>query len=128
METSHAEEVWGAIGNELLLLRTLGRRTGREHKVALAFWRDRGGAPILVGSYAGAPMHPDWFLNLADRSANPTVVVRTRDRTYMAVPQLLEGAEYHDVWRQLTLDRPSYRNYAARTKRRFALIRLIEQS
>jgi deazaflavin-dependent oxidoreductase (nitroreductase family) len=127
METSDAEEVWGAIGNELLLLRTLGRRTGREHKVALAYWRDRNGAAVLVGSYAGAPMHPDWFLNLADRSANPTVVVRTRDRTFIAEPQLLDGAEYDEIWRQLTLDRPSYRNYAARTSRRFALIRLIER-
>jgi deazaflavin-dependent oxidoreductase (nitroreductase family) len=128
METSDAEEVWGAIGNELLLLRTIGRRTGREHKVTLAFWRDRGGAPILVGSYAGAPMHPDWALNLADRAANPDVVVRVRDRTFVADAEFLDGPEYDEIWQQLSLDRPSYRNYSARTSRRFALIRLREHA
>jgi deazaflavin-dependent oxidoreductase (nitroreductase family) len=127
METSDAEEVWGAIGNELLLLETAGRTTGKPHRVSLAFWRDRSGAPILVGSYAGAPHHPDWVLNLANREANPYVTVRVRGRAFTADAEFLDGTDYDDVWRQLTLDRPSYRNYSARTNRRFALVRLHER-
>ena len=127
METSTDTAVWGAVGNELLLLRTIGRRTGREHKVSLAFWRDDAGLPVLVASYAGAPRHPDWYLNLADRRANPSVVVRTVDRTYTAEVEELDGEEYDRIWARLTLDRPSYRGYATRTDRRFALVRLHEQ-
>ena len=128
METAAADDddVWRALGNELMLLTTVGCRSGREHKVAIAFWRDSQGRPILVGSYAGAPKHPDWYLNLADRSVNPRVTIRIRDRTYAAEAEELEGAEYDEVWSQLTLDRPSYRNYSARTSRRFPLVRLFE--
>ena len=71
-------------------------------------------------------MHPDWYLNLADRSANPLVGVRMKDRAFLAKAVELEGNEYAETWSQLTLDRPSYRNYSTRTDRRFALIRLIE--
>ena len=95
--------------------------------MSLAFWRDDAGLPVLVASYAGAPRHPDWYLNLADRRANPSVVVRTVDRTYTAEVEELDGEEYDRIWARLTLDRPSYRGYATRTDRRFALVRLHEQ-
>ena len=80
----------------------------------------------MVGSYAGAPNHPDWYLNLADHVANPQVHIHAHDKTYVAEVEELQGAEYEETWRQLTLDRPSYRNYSARTDRRFALVRLLE--
>lgn len=127
MEQSNADDVWILSGMRHLLLRTRGRRSGRERKVALPFWQDEDDAPIVVASYAGAPEHPGWYLNLADRSANPEVYVRIRDRAYWSEPEILDGDEYRAVWEALTGDRPFYRDYQALTERRIPLVRLREK-
>jgi deazaflavin-dependent oxidoreductase (nitroreductase family) len=127
METSDAEEVWVGAGMKQLLLRTVGRKTGNQHKVALPYWRDPDGYPIVVASFAGAPQHPAWYLNLADRNANPEVFVRDRQRAFWAEAQVLDGAEYQRIWNALTADRPYYNDYQARTERRIPLVRIVEQ-
>jgi deazaflavin-dependent oxidoreductase (nitroreductase family) len=126
MEASDAEEVWVGAGMKQLLVQTVGRKTGNEHKVALPYWRDPDGHPIVVASFAGAPEHPAWYLNLADRSANPEVFVRDRQHAFWAAAQILDGAEYQDIWSALTADRPYYNDYQTRTERRIPLVRLVE--
>ena len=77
-----------------VLLRTIGRRSGNEHKVALPFWRDPDGHRIIVASFAGAPKDPAWFLNLSDQTANPEVLVRVQGGLFWADAQILAGADY----------------------------------
>lgn len=126
MEASDDDAVWVAAGMHHLVLRTIGRRSGNEHKVALPFWRDPAGARIVVGSFAGAPEHPAWFLNLTDRAANPEVLVRLQRRSYWAQPEELDGEEYERIWALLVADRPFYDDYRGRTERRLPLVRLVE--
>jgi F420H(2)-dependent quinone reductase len=110
-----------------LILRTIGRKSGNEHKVALCFWRDGEGVPVIVASFAGSPTHPAWYLNLADRTANPEVLVRIQRDSYWSKPEvLLEGGGYDRLWSQLLEYRPWYLEYTAKTSRRFPLIRLLE--
>ena len=118
------EAVWVMYNMSHLLLRTVGRRSGRVHKVALPYWLDADGHPIVVASYAGAEKHPAWFLNLSDRSANPEVYVKTRGDQYWSEVQVLEGDERSRIWDTMTEDRPFYRDYQALTERRIPLIRL----
>ena len=80
MEASDADAVWIGAGMHQLLLRTIGRRSGREHKVALPFWYDDADHRVVVGSFAGAAWHPSWYLNLIDRTANPEVYVKVQIR------------------------------------------------
>ena len=126
MESSNDESVWIGAGMRYLLLRTIGRRSHAERKVALPFWKDADGLPVVVASYAGAPSHPAWYTNLADRKANPEVLCRMRDRRFWAEAQILEGEEYTAVWEALTADRPFYRDYQKLTQRRIPLVRLRE--
>jgi deazaflavin-dependent oxidoreductase (nitroreductase family) len=126
LESTEDDAVWVQAGMHHLVLRTVGRKTGREHKVALPFWRDPGGIPVVVASYAGAPYHPAWYLNLADRRANPQVHVRSQNGAYWSVPDILEGEEYDRVWALLTADRAWYTDYQAKTARRIPLVRLSE--
>src|SRR3990172_1710913 len=91
MESSDADEVWVGAGMKQLILRTVGRRSGNEHKVALPYWVDGDGNKIVVGSYAGAKNHPHWYLNLSDRDANPEVLVRTREGSSWAKAEVLDG-------------------------------------
>jgi len=124
MESATSHDDWVFFEMEHLVLCTVGRRSGKEHKVALPNWRDPGGAPVVAGSNAGASRHPAWYHNLADRDANPDVLVKTFDGEYRCVPEILTGDEYARIWALLTRDRPFYAEYQASTERVIPLVRL----
>jgi deazaflavin-dependent oxidoreductase (nitroreductase family) len=126
LESSTDDGVWVQAGMHHVVLRTLGRKSGKEHKVAVPIWRDPDGVPVVVASFAGAPDHPSWYLNLADRQSNPEVLVRTQKGQYWSVPDILEGEEYDRIWGLLTSDRAWYNDYQAKTPRRIPLVRLPE--
>jgi deazaflavin-dependent oxidoreductase (nitroreductase family) len=125
LEASDDEAVWVPFGQVLVLVHTVGRKSGKEHKVPLPVWRDRAGHRIVVASFAGAPHHPAWFVNLRDRK-NPEVLVRFQGGLYWSVPEILGGEDYEQVWDQLTADRAWYNDYQAKTDRRIPLVRLPE--
>lgn len=126
METMDADEVWQQAGMHHVLLRTRGRRSGKEHKVALPFWRDPDGHRIVVASFAGSEQDPSWFVNLADREANPEVRVKVQGGEFWSVPEILDGEDYTRTWDLLVADRAWYVDYQARTDRRIPLVRLPE--
>jgi deazaflavin-dependent oxidoreductase (nitroreductase family) len=126
LEAGGADELWVAAGMKHVILRTIGRRSGQEHKVALPFWADVDGTRIVVASFAGAPQHPAWYLNICDPEANPEVLVRVQEGAYWASAASLEGEAYDRTWAALTADRPFYLKYQTRTERRIPLVRLLE--
>jgi deazaflavin-dependent oxidoreductase (nitroreductase family) len=126
MEQSDADEVWQLAGMHHVMIRTVGRKSGNEHKVALPFWRDPDGHRIVAASFAGAPQHPSWYLNLADRDANPEVLCKVQGGSYWSVPEVLDGDDYDRIWQLFTADRAWYVDYLAKTDRRIPLVRLPE--
>lgn len=126
MEAGDNGQAWVAAGMHHLVLRTVGRRSGGEHKVALPYWLDAEEHRVVVASFSGAPRHPSWYLNLTDRTVNAEVLVRSQHGSYWSRPELLEGEEYDSVWAALTDDRPFYKGYQSRTDRRIPLVRLPE--
>ena len=112
-------------GMRNLVLSTTGRRSGNPHAVCLPYWIDAGGRRIVVASFAGAPSHPAWYHNLADRAANPTVDVQVMDDRRPHVAEILDGDDYESVWAALVADRPFFTDYQARTARRIPLVRLV---
>jgi deazaflavin-dependent oxidoreductase (nitroreductase family) len=126
METMDVDEVWQQAGMHHVLLRTIGRKSGKEHKVALPVWRDADGHRIVIASFAGAKNHPSWYLNLEDTTANPEVLVKVQGKTFWTVPEILDGDDYDANWKALNADRAWYQNYQAKTDRRIPLVRLPE--
>jgi deazaflavin-dependent oxidoreductase (nitroreductase family) len=126
METSDDDAIWVQAGMHHVLLRTIGRKSGREHKVALPVWRDPDGHRIVVASYAGAEGNPSWFVNLKDTAANPEVLCVVQHGRFWSVPEIPEGEEYTELWRQLNADRAWYDTYQGKTQRRIPLVRLPE--
>jgi len=121
------EEVWQQAGMHHVLLRTIGRKSGKEHKVALPTFLDPEGRRVVVASFAGAPGHPSWYLNLADRDANPEVLCKVQGGTqFWSEHEILDGAEYDRVWALLVADRAWYDTYQGKTERRIPLVRLPE--
>lgn len=126
-ESSDDDLVWVAAGMYHVIIVTTGRRSGREHKVTVPYWVDPNGNRVVVASFAGAPQHPAWYLNLADRSANPGVLCKVQDGQFWSRPEILDGDDYVTTWAALTADRPFYNDYQAETDRRIPLVRLVEK-
>jgi deazaflavin-dependent oxidoreductase (nitroreductase family) len=126
METMDDDMVWIGAGMHQVVIYTIGRRSGNEHKVAVPVWFDDNGHRVVVASYAGSDKHPHWYLNLSDKDANPEVRVKAQDREFWADAQVLEGGEYEEVWEQIVEDRAYYADYQTRTTRKLPLVRLVE--
>ncbi|MEE3331783.1 MAG: nitroreductase/quinone reductase family protein [Myxococcota bacterium] len=127
MESSNADGVWVRAGMAHMLVRTIGRKSGKEHKVALPYWLDGDERPIVVASYAGADVHPAWFHNLADKTANPELFCRFQHEDFWAEVVILDGEEYASIWEALTRDRPFYCDYQKLTERRLPLVRFVKK-
>jgi deazaflavin-dependent oxidoreductase (nitroreductase family) len=125
MDSSEADEVWTAAGMKHLVLRTVGRKSGKEHRVALPYWADADDNHLVVASFSGAPQSPSWYFNVADSEANAEVLVREQHGSYWADPQVLDGDDYRAAWLAITADRPFYKSYQSRTSRRIPLVRLV---
>ena len=70
LESTDDDAAWLVAGMHHIVITTVGRKSGTEHKVALPFWRDPEGTRVVVASYAGAPQHPSLarILNVAFES------------------------------------------------------------
>jgi deazaflavin-dependent oxidoreductase (nitroreductase family) len=126
LESSDADVVWVQAGMHHVVVETVGRKSGKVHKVALPYWRDPEGARVVVASFAGATANPAWFANLADRNANPRVRCRIQNGAFWSEPEILEGEEHARIWKLLNEDRAWYDDYQAKTDRTIPLVRLHE--
>ena len=65
----------GPFGDQLMLLTTVGARTGKERTSPVMYHRD-GEHYIVIASKSGAPDHPGWYANL---KANPVARAEVGD-------------------------------------------------
>lgn len=97
----------------ILLLTTVGRKSGKKRTVPLLYLEDAGRFAI-VASYAGAPRHPAWFRNL---EANPQVDLQVRNRKFAATARQASPEEKSQLWPRLVAIYPAYADYQKRTTR-----------
>jgi deazaflavin-dependent oxidoreductase (nitroreductase family) len=107
-------------GRDLLLLTTVGRRSGRRHTTPVVFTRDRDRL-LVYASKGGAPEHPDWFLNLR---ANPHVGVEVGADRFDAVATPLAGEERDREFAAQAARNPAFAEYAAKTSRVIPVVAL----
>ena len=115
-------------GVPLLILTTVGARSGHSRKVPLTWFPDNPPAAdhwLVVASLGGAANHPNWFYNLA-RNADK-VWIEVKGRKVKVRPQTLKGAEYDDAWRQIVSMYSGYGGYAQKTDRLIPVIRLVAE-
>jgi len=115
----------GMVGSKLagkpgLLLRTVGRRSGKPHTVCLPYLPDAN-SKVIVASYGGADRHPAWFHNL---KATPDVIIRDKREVYWAKAIVVEADERPQLWDKVVSDAPWYAEYQSKTERQIPLIRL----
>jgi deazaflavin-dependent oxidoreductase (nitroreductase family) len=106
----------------LLLLTTRGTRSGRLRTVPVAWFPDGVDAWLVVASFAGAAIHPAWYINMA---RNPDDVwIEVNDRKLKVTPTSLHGAEREERWRQITSQAPNIAGYEQKTDREIPVLRL----
>lgn len=111
-------EVDGMHRDRLVLLTTVGARTGQRRTTPMMFHRD-GDRLLVIASNVGDPRHPDWYVNLA---ANPAVHVEVGDESYDAVATTATGAERDRLWSTLTREYPFFAEHQARTDREIPVV------
>jgi deazaflavin-dependent oxidoreductase (nitroreductase family) len=101
------------VDNDMLLLTTIGRRSGAPHTVPLLYLRN-GEGWVVIASYGGRDRHPAWYLNLVDR---PGVEVQISRRHFEAKARTATDEE-RAYWWPLVVDAyGDYAVYQTRTKR-----------
>jgi deazaflavin-dependent oxidoreductase (nitroreductase family) len=119
---SHGGAVGGQFeGAPLLLLTTVGRRSGIRRTNPMMYLDDGAGRWLVFASKAGMPTHPEWFLNLL---ANPDVTVEIGNRTVPARAVVLEGADRDHWFAEQARRYPGFAEYQAKTDRVIPVVAL----
>jgi deazaflavin-dependent oxidoreductase (nitroreductase family) len=114
-------EIEGMHRERLVLLTTVGRRSGEQRTKPMLVHRD-GEHRYVIASNNGAPEHPEWYRNLV---AQPQVTVEIDDDTYAATATPLAGDEYQRVWAELKQAYPFLVDHEARAGRMIPVVDLV---
>jgi deazaflavin-dependent oxidoreductase (nitroreductase family) len=106
------------VDNDMLLLTTTGRRTGRPHTVPLLYLDDVRGY-IVFASWGGRENHPEWYLNLRD---SPNAVVQVRGEHLAVMARTASGKERERWWEQAMAAYDGYQEYQSRTDRQIPVV------
>ncbi|WP_369372383.1 nitroreductase/quinone reductase family protein [Promicromonospora sp. Populi] len=110
------------MGMNLLVLTTIGRKSGQTRLNPLAWFPGPDGSWLVVASAGGSAANPAWYLNLA---ANPDQVsVEQGGRKVDVTAEQLNGAERAQAWQQITAAADQFRRYEETTDREIPVIRL----
>jgi len=104
--------------NPILLLNTVGRKSGKKRVTPLFYVVD-GGDYVIIASQGGAPTHPAWYLNLM---ANPDTTVEVGDREVRVKAEEADAAEKTRLWQKMVEIYPAYDDYQKKTEREIPLL------
>ena len=115
----------GVVGGELadmrlLLLTTIGARSGRLRTTPLAYHR-RGNRYVVIASNGGAARHPSWFHDL---ERDPTVTVEDGVHTFPARARILDASEREAVFAAIVAQAPAAGAFQATAGRTIPVIEL----
>ena len=104
----------------LLLLTTVGRRTGQPRTTPMMYVRD-GDRHLVIASNAGAPADPQWYRNLL---ADEAVTVEVRGAAFPARATPLTGEDYERQWTRIKQRYPFFADHEAAAGRRIPVVAL----
>ncbi|GGM42242.1 nitroreductase/quinone reductase family protein [Promicromonospora citrea] len=110
------------LGTRVLVLTTVGRRTGQPRVTPLAWFPGQDGAWLVVASNWGAATNPAWYLNLAAHPDRASIEVGGRRVAVRA--RELHDAERAAAWTDITARAANFRRYEQGTDRQIPVIEL----
>jgi deazaflavin-dependent oxidoreductase (nitroreductase family) len=113
-----------SMGNRpLLLLTTLGRRTGEKRTSPMMYVRHHGRL-LVIASNNGSTKDPAWFLNLV---ASPAVTVELPGETFDATAIVLQGDERDQAFADIVTDYPFFAEHQERAAGRTIPVVALER-
>jgi deazaflavin-dependent oxidoreductase (nitroreductase family) len=113
----------GRIGNHLgtqtiLLLETIGRKTGQLRVTPVAYFLHEG-QYLIVASNWGKDQDADWYLNLLK---TPRATLQVNGRKISVEAHAAQGDEYARLWKFATEQHPPYLRYQEMTARHIPIV------
>jgi len=108
-------------GANLLILRTVGAKSGQLRESPVAYFPEDDGSMVVVASKAGLPTNPAWYHNL---KANPRFDVEVGADTVPVVAEEIIGPDYAAKWAEIVAKAPGFGEYQEKTTRVIPLVRL----
>ena len=109
-------------GQSVLLLDTVGRKTGRRHTIPINYYRD-GANYVVVASNWGQNHHPAWYYNLVNQ---PLTTIQVKNRHLRVRARTASDQEYDRLWQSVTSQNEFYVRYQKQTWRKIPLVILTE--
>lgn len=107
----------------LLLLSTLGRKSGRTRTSPMMYVREQERL-FVIASNNGAATDPEWYRNL---TANPRVTVELPGEVFVATAKPLEADDYTGVWTRMKAQFPFFAEHETRAgNRRIPVVALVK--
>jgi deazaflavin-dependent oxidoreductase (nitroreductase family) len=100
-------------GRTLLLLHTIGAKTGQERINPVAYFKD-GDRLVIIASKGGAPTHPDWYHNIV---AHPNVTVEVGTELHHGVATVTTEPERTRLYNLMVSVMPGFAEYQQKTSR-----------
>jgi len=110
-------------GAPLLLLHTIGRRSGKPRVNPVMYLKD-GDRYFVFASKAGADSHPDWFRNLQEQ---PDVRIEVGDQTIDVHAEEIRGQERNRLYERQASLYSGFADYQRKTKRVIPVVALINR-
>lgn len=106
------------VHNDMLLLSTTGRFSGRTHTVPLLYLRDNEHL-VVIASWGGRDSHPHWYTNLVK---DPAATVQIDGRRLTVEAATANREQRTRLWPQVLAAYDGYREYQSRTDREIPIV------
>jgi deazaflavin-dependent oxidoreductase (nitroreductase family) len=117
---------WKFQGMDLLVLHTVGSKSGLERANAVAWFPYGDGSWVIVASAGGAVQHPAWYRNIA---AHPDrVQIELAEGTIPVAAELLTGDARDRAWERIIAAQHRFADYQDRTDRKLPVIHLTRKA
>ncbi len=113
----------GFRGANVLVLVTIGAKSGAQRETPVAYFRDQDGSFLVFASAAGAAKHPAWYFNLGAHPDAARIVLDGVETPVTA--EELHGDERTGLWQAITATAAGFAQYQTLTDREIPLIRLV---
>lgn len=118
---ANAGKVGGNFANStLLILHTVGAKSGKEHVNPAAYIKD-GDRLVIIASKAGAPTNPDWYYNIR---AHSLVTVEVGTEQFQAHAEIVSEPERTRLYNKMVEVSPGFAEYQKKTTRVIPVIAL----
>ena len=114
-----------ALGQPILLLHTLGAKSGQPRTTPLLYTPHDEGF-VIVASKAGAAHNPAWYYNL--RAHPDAVTVELGGRHIAVRPRVVDEPERSELWQRVNDNYNGYDTYEQRARGRVIPVVLLEPS